>query len=213
MVLRLYEFIFVLSVVIPGLMYIYFGRRRWKNDWVAMRTRVLVSPYLVFLLLLTLAAFFYESNGGPAGNLPPAPPYSFSSSLDGITWILLLPFALYLYYMITMGQILIFGARRDVVRRAIEEILDNRGLRYKLDWDVFVIPSIMMMIKMNWFDTYDLVGIFSRTWNWKWKAAIDRDIMATFKGLPSERTHPALMIFGTILVGIGIALGVAFAID
>ena len=213
MVLRLYEFVLVLSVVIPGLMYIYFGRRRWKNDWVAKRTRVLASPYLVFLLFLAIGAFLYESNGGPAGNgFPPPPPSSYSSQ-DGITWLLLLPFAIYLYYMITMGQILIFGARRDVVRRAIEEILDNRGLRYKLDRDVFVIPSIMMMIKMNWFDTYDLVGIFSRTWNWKWKAAIDRDIMATFKGLPSERTHPALLVFGNILVGIGIVLGVAFAID
>ncbi len=213
MVLRLDEVMFVLCVVIPGLIYIHYGRRTLRYDWVAIRTKELVVPYFIFLLLLAFGATIFESGVGSADDPPYSSPlFSIFSSIFGIPFVFLFPLAACYYYIVSMGQILIFGGRRDIVMKAVQEILVKNQLSYKLDGDSFDIPSIKMKIEVHWSESKDLVGIRRWTWDFGWLSRFDRSIIATFKGLPSERTHPALMGMGVSLVVIGLVLGGAMAL-
>jgi len=206
-VIRLDEVFFVLSVVVPGLIYIHYGRRILRTDWLAIRTWKLILPYIIFLLFLAAGAYVFETDEGSAGDDPYAdPPAGISIAIDWIRLILLLPLALYFYFISSMGSILIFGGRRDIVLKAVQEILEKSRVRYNLDGDSFRILSEKARIEIHWSETKDTVGIQRWSWDFRWKAWFDESIIRTFTGRPSERTRPALMGFGVFLVVLGIVL-------
>lgn len=198
----------VLSLVIPGLMYIHYGRRVLRTDWIAIRTVELVVPYFVFLLFLAGSAYVYEPDtwSPDDGGMPP-PPTDTRSDFDKTYLLLLLPSAAAFYYFMRFGSILVFGARRDVVVRAVQVILGQYGWRYRLDGDRFTLSALRMRIAINWTERGTLVGIRWLTWNLKGGSRFRKGVMMTFTGRPSERSHPALMAFGIILVVLGFVFG------
>lgn len=206
---QLYVVLAVLSLVIPGLIYIHYGRRVLRTDWIAIRTVMLVVPYIIFLLLLAGSAYVHEPDhwSPEDGGEPPPPADQPSSSFDEVYLLLLLPSAAALYYFVTFGNILVFGARRDVVVKAVQVILGKYGWRYGKEGDRFTLGSKRMRISINWTERGTLVGIRWFTLDLKAGSRFRRGVMMTFTGRPSERSHPVLLAFGILLVILGFVSG------
>ena len=146
-------------------MYIQYGRRVLRTDWLAIRTINLLMPHFVFLLFLIIGVFIFVSDLGSSGDSPYVdPPLSTVGSINDIDLIIIIPLLLIGSYFIATGQILVFVAKRDVVIRAVETILGQNGLDYGLDGDRFTVPSVNMRVEVTWSENSDLVGINRRTW-------------------------------------------------
>ena len=198
----------VFSLMIPGLMYIHYGRRVLRMDWIAIRTVELVIPYFVFLLFLAASAYVYEPDhwSPEDGGMPPPPPDS-RSDFDKVYLLPLLPSAVAFYYFVVFGNVLVFGARREVVVKAVKVILGKYGWRYRMDGDRFTLRAQRMKIAINRTQRGTLVGIRWLTWNLKGSSRLRKGVMMTFTGRPSERPHPVLLAFGILLVVLGFVFG------
>jgi len=195
--LDLVEIFLVIGLVIPGLIQLYLGLRTWKKEWLAMETWVLALPYMFLFLFFCYFGFIdlvYPD-------------------LDLVTIVLFIVGAIPLFYFYSLGQILVLRGRRDVVMRGIQQILDNRKRRYRLEGDVFDLPEFKMKIEVNHFEVSDMVGIDMKAKDREWTEIIHEDILNLFSGRPSERYHPFLLVLGIVILGSGAALGALFAMS
>jgi hypothetical protein len=187
----------VIGFMIPGLMYILLGLKTLRKDWLAMEEWFLVLP-LAFIMVYFLSFGGYMDYFYPDSDL---------------IWLgVLILVGIIIVYMWDLGQIVVFHGERDVVIQAIQRILENRGLSYRMEVDTFTIPEINMEIEVNHFERSYLVGISTKSKDKEWIDTIHEDILNMFKGRPSERPNPGLLILGSGIVVIGLALGVASAI-
>jgi hypothetical protein len=197
MSLDLSMILLVIGLVIPGLMYILLGLRTLRKDWLAMEAWFLAIPsYFILFYFLGQAGYIHY----------------FYSEFDIIWLIALILVGILPIYFFGLGQIQVFHGGRDVVMQAIQRILKNRGLSYRLEVDTFIIPEIKMEIEVEHIEISDLVGIRTKSKDKDWTDTIHEDILNMFKGRPSERSHPGLLILGLGFVVIGLAIGVASAI-
>ncbi len=210
--IKLYEMLFVLSFVIPGLLYYYIGYLTWRKEWVAIWTGTQATPWFILHVLLVYTDWNFEDvilqagYGEIEGSL-----FVSYGTVQTIRWITVLPIVIYVIYIHKMGQIVILRGRSDIVIKAVEQILDNHRWGYTRGGDEFHVPSIDMRVQINWTETSGVVGIRTRCRDRDWKELFQENIMNTFKGRPSERYHPAYMIVGGVFLGIGIFLGVLIA--
>jgi len=187
----------VIGLVIPGLMYIFLGLKILRKDWLAMEVWFMAIPsYFILFYFLGQAGYIHY----------------FYSEFDLIWLIALILVGILPIYFLGLGQILVFHGGRVIVIQAIQRILENRGLRYKLEEDTFTIPDIKMEIEVDHIEISDLVSIRTKSKDKDWTDTIQEDILNMFKGRPSERSHPGLLILGLGFVVIGLAVGVASAI-
>jgi len=187
----------VIGLVIPGLMYIFLGLKILRKDWLAMEVWFMAIPsYFILFYFLGQAGYIHY----------------FYSEFDLIWLIALILVGILPIYFLGLGQILVFHGGRDIVIQAIQRILENRGLRYNLEEDTFTIPDIKMEIEVDHIEISDLVSIRTKSKDKDWTDTIQEDILNMFKGRPSERSHPGLLILGLGFVVIGLAVGVASAI-
>ncbi len=187
----------IIGFMIPGLMYIYLGLRTLRKDWLAMEEWFLALP-LAFIMVYFLSIAGYMNYYYP--------------DLDLIWLGVLIIVGIITMKLFSLGQIVVFRGGRDIVIQAIQRILENRGLSYRMEVDTFTIPEINMEIEVNHFERSYLVGISTKSKDKDWIDTIHEDILNMFKGRPSERPHPGLLILGSGIVVIGLALGVAFKI-
>ena len=179
MSLDLPEILLVIGLVIPGLMYIFLGRKILRKDWLAMEVWFMAIPaYFILFYFLGQAGYIHY----------------FYSELDIIWLIALILVGIIPIYFLGLGDILVFHVGRDVVMQAIQRILENRGLSYRLEVDTFTIPDIKMEIEVDHIEISDLVSIRTKSKDKDWTDIIQEDILDMFKGRPSERSHPALLI-------------------
>ena len=198
MSLDIQETLLIIGLVAPGLMSIYLGIKTWRKDWLAMETRVLLSP-LTFIFI-----YFFSY----AGYLD----YYYPDS-DLFWFIGLLLIALILIYLGFHGQIMVLRGNRDVVLRGVKGILDKLNLKYTVDGDRFDIPEINMKVEINYFETSDLVGVQTSLRRVPiWTKTIHEEVLNLFVGRPSERSHPAILVAGLVLLGIALGLGVVLNI-
>lgn len=203
------KFLFVLGFVIPGLMYIRHGHRTWRKDGVAIEFMSLIDPIFITLTFMFLGILMFDISQGTDLNDP-------SWDDNPLRRLLFLGFLLGFHVLISSlrvpGSILILRGRKQVVLDTIKLILAHHRLGYTLDVDEFDIPSIKMRIEVDDHPTRGQVSIIHKTRNKEWRETIHEGILNVFEGTPSEGSHPSLLILGGVLVGIGIALGVAFII-
>ncbi len=177
--LDLPEILLVIGLVIPGLMYIFLGRKILRKDWLAMEVWFMAIPaYFILFYFLGQAGYIHY----------------FYSELDIIWLIALILVGIIPIYFLGLGDILVYHVGRDVVMQAIQRILENRGLSYRLEVDTFTIPDIKMEIEVDHIEISDLVSIRTKSKDKDWTDIIQEDILDMFKGRPSERSHPALLI-------------------
>ena len=210
--LQLYEVLFVGSFIIPGLIFISIGLRTWNKDWLAIYTGTQMAPWFFLHVLLVYTVWAYDDVILQAGNgeIPPPPLISYRL-LQTIVLATVLPMIAYAIYMIRIGEIVILRGRRDIVIKAICQILGNRRLGYSFSGDGFHVPSIDMRIQVNWTETSGVVGTRIRCKDRVWREAIQESIFNTFTGRPSERSYPLYLILGCIFLGSGIVSGVLIA--
>ncbi len=209
---QLHIVVAVLSLVLPGLIYVHYGRRVLRTDWIAVRTAHLVAPFILFLLLMAASGYLYDAEEKSLGHDGLPPPRALASSpIDEILFLLTFPvWAMVFYYYFSLGQILVFGARRDVVVEAVRVILGQLGWGYEAQGDRFIMRS--MGITVNWTERGGLVGIRWWTWDVRRVVRFRRAVMRTFTGRPGEGSRPGLLRFGIALVVLGSVLGAVLAV-
>lgn len=199
MSLDLLEILVVIGLVIPGSMYIYLGLKTLRREWLAMESGVLCFP-LIFIF------FYFHFWAHLVEDIHPG------GFILNIVWLFI--GAITLIYLAYHGQVWVLRGNREVVLRGVRGILDKLGQRYTLEDDRFDLPEIDFMIEINHFERNGLIGIrtpFRRVPIWT--KVIHEEVLNLFVGRPSDRSHPFMLIIGSVLMGLGLVLWAVFALD
>ena len=205
---------FVLAIVIPGLLYAYYGQRTLRLENYAIISWHLSYIWILSWFIIGISRGIVESNLGPITDISSDNRlilfYQFVDSV--FPWIIV-PIGLIFYLPISKGRIVILRVDRIVVQGAIKGIIDRYQLRYTVDEDVIRIPSIKAKISIGYlYWSRDHIGIRTSVWDRVWYRNLNDDVLDAFEGTTSQRSYPALRRLGCLIVGLGVTLGVALAI-
>ncbi len=206
---------FVLAIVIPGLLYAYYGQRTLRLENYAILSWHLSYIWILSWFIIGISTAIVESNLGPITDISSDNRlilfYQFVDSV--FPWIIV-PIGLIFYLPISKGQIVILRVDWIVVQGAIKGIIDRYQLRYTVDEDVIRIPSIKAKISIGYlYWSRDHIGIRTSVWDRVWYRNLNEDVLDAFKGTTSQRTYPTLRIIGSLTILIGILIGGVIALD
>ena len=205
--------IIILSVVLPGLLTMFFGFRTWRKDKIALETTMLFLPRILFVFLLFIGFVLIASDLLPKGTKGVDPLWEPDSEYGFDVFFFLFLFGgVLMSLVVPRGNILVLRAGVDDVHTAIQRILKYRDLSYQRAWDEYTLPSVPMTIKVTDGPTSSNFVIITKTKVKFMNKLIQDDLLNYFLGTASDRSHLSWIIIGGIVTGVGAGIAVVFII-
>jgi hypothetical protein len=186
-----------------------------RKENYAIDTLPLSESYLVFLVFVMLSGYFLDSDLGPLDDIPSGNLLVSIYQFLDLTWpFTMAPLAAISIIPIAMGRTLILRVdKRDVIV-ALKGFLEKYKLSFTIEEDVVRVPSMKLRLMITgpvW--KWDHYGVRKIGLSLLWRRTVHEYFLNAFVGTPSQRAYPAFLIFGLMILMLGIGLGVSLGLD